>query len=215
MKDQTPPPLPEEIPPLPINTNKNGNQSHFICMLLLIVCAAAYFHFFNKQPTDSTPLPVPQENENQQEKGKQKYDRVFDGINEKVLLRDSFFGDFKKGKILKKTGTVDLERWGPQLEWAKKFGEGSPRDVLLEGVDTLHIKYDEVWKAEDIFDSPENKFKGEYDKYTLYWKSGMVQASTLEKFFLHDPSTEQPLHPASHKIISIFDREYILKKLSE
>lgn len=214
MKDQAPPPLPEENPPLPINTNKNGNQSHFISMLLLIVCTAAYFHFFNKQPTDTTSLPVPQETDNQQEKRKQTYDRVFDGINEKKLLRDSFFGDFKKGKKLKRAGSVNLKVWEPRLEWAKTLPP-SGRAVVLEGVYNLNIKYDEVWKAEDVFDAPENKFKGEYDKYTLYWKSGMAQASTLEKFYLGDPSTGQPLYPPSHKIVNIYDREFILKKLSE
>ena len=179
----------------------------------LIVIAVICIYQIRRYSNIPIAQPAIEHTENlPKEKRKQTYDRVFKDINEKVLLRDSYFGDFKKGKKIKRTGSVYLKRWSPQLEWAKKFGRG---DVLLEGVDTLHIKYDEVWKVEDVFDSPENKYKGQYDKYTLYWKRGMVQASTLEKYYLSDPSTGQPLYPPSHKIVSIFDREFILKKLSE
>jgi hypothetical protein len=137
-------------------------------------------------------------------------------LNEKALLKNSFFGDYTKANIEKKKGKSILQVWGPHIKYSRTLP--SPlKETMLEGVEKLQVEYDEIWKAEydSLFDSTEKKkFKGKFDRQTLYWKNNKIQADTLEKFYESDPSTGKKLSPPSLKVVNIYDRIYILNTLS-
>jgi hypothetical protein len=87
----------------------------------------------------------------------------------------------------------------------------------LAGVGELQVEYDEIWRADydSLFSAAEKKkWKGKFDKNTLYWKNNKIQAYTLEKFYLSDPSTGKKLPTPLHKVVNIYDRKSILDKLS-
>lgn len=126
-------------------------------------------------------------------------------MNEKAQLRDSFFGDFTKAKVEKKLGKTILQVWEPHIKYSKTLPP-SMSAVMLDGVEKLQVEYDEIWKV---------KTKGTSDKLSLYWRENKIQASTLEKIYLGDPSTGKKLAAPSHKLVNIYNRAYILNKLSE
>lgn len=126
-------------------------------------------------------------------------------MNEKAQLRDSFFGDFTKAKVEKKLGKTMLQVWEPHIKYSKTLPP-SMSAVMLDGVEKLQVEYDEIWKV---------KTKGTSDKLSLYWRKNKIQASTLEKIYLSDPSTGKKLAAPSHKLVNIYNRAYILNKLSE
>jgi hypothetical protein len=138
-------------------------------------------------------------------------------INEKAQLRDSFFGDFTKAKVQKKNGKCTLQVWTPYIQYSNTLPPAM-REVSLAGVRELQVEYDEIWRADydSLFTPAEKKkWKGQFDKNTLYWKNNKIQAYTLEKFYLGDPSTGKKLSASSHKIINIYNRKSVLDKLSE
>lgn len=125
-------------------------------------------------------------------------------MSEKSMLRDSFFGNYEKCKVIKKKGTINLKVWDQHIKYSRTLPEAMQR-IMLAGIENLPVEYDEIWKAEydSLFTPSERKkFKGKFDINTLYWKDNKIQASTLEKF--HNP----------HQIENIYDRAYILNKLS-
>lgn len=137
--------------------------------------------------------------------------------NEKTQLRNSFFGEYKKAKVIKKKGKSELQVWGPHIRYSTTLPHVA-RQVMLDGVEKLQVEYDEIWKAEydSLFTSAEKKkWKGQFDRNTLYWKDNKIQASTLEKFYSNDPSTGKKLTPPTHKLVNIYNRACILNKLSE
>lgn len=137
-------------------------------------------------------------------------------MNEKAQLQDSFFGDFTKAKIQKKIGKCKLQVWAPYIQYSNTLPPAM-KEVSLAGVRELQVEYDEVWKVDydSLFTAAEKKkWKGQFDKNTFYWKNNKVQAYTLEKFYLGDPSTGKKLPAPSHKIVNIYDRKSILDKLS-
>src|SRR5665647_238651 len=140
-------------------------------------------------------------------------------INEKNALKNSFFGNFKNGKIQKKSGTIILEVWGPYIQHVRKHIPQQVQNAVLSETKYLKIDYDEIWvweNDEGLSKEEKKKYKGQLDIYKLYWKYGKVQASTAEKLQYNvDPATGANLSTSSHKIIDIFDRDYILNKLKK
>jgi hypothetical protein len=137
-------------------------------------------------------------------------------MNEKAQLRDSFFGDFTKAKVQKKIGQCKLQVWPPYIQYNSTLPPAM-KEVSLAGVGELQVDYDEIWRAnsDSLFTVAEKKkWKGQFDKNTLYWKNNKIQAYTLEKFYLSDPSTGKKLPTPSHKVVNIYDRKSILDKLS-
>ncbi|MCK9392675.1 MAG: hypothetical protein M0Q01_14040 [Syntrophales bacterium] len=137
-------------------------------------------------------------------------------MNEKAQLRDSFFGDFTKAKIQKKMGKCKLQVWAPYVQYSNTL-PSAMKAVSLSGVGELQVEYDEIWRAnyDSLFTAVEKKkWKGQFDKNTIYWKNDKIQAYTLEKFYISDPSTGKKLPAPSHKVVNIYDRKSILDKLS-
>ena len=139
-------------------------------------------------------------------------------INERKALQDSYFGNFSNTKIQKKSGKIKLEVWNPWVQNVQKNFPPQFQGALLSGPQKLTVEYDEIWIAdndENLTESEKRKYKGQLDILKLYWKEGKVQASTVEKFYLGNPLTEEKLSPPAHKITDIQDRSFILKKLQE
>lgn len=120
-------------------------------------------------------------------------------INEKSKLLDSYFGDFRKAKKIKKTGKVTLRVWEPYIQYVRTLP--SLYQTLLEGVQKLNVEYDEIWISKEI------------DICKLYWNKNRVQAATVAKEYLGNPYTGQKLPKPSYKIIGIYNRYQILQKL--
>ena len=133
--------------------------------------------------------------------------------DEKAELKNSYYGNFNKGKIIKKKGKVDLSRWSPYTQHARKML--GPRGDL-EGLDSLLVEYDEIWVTvnDDGF-PPEMKsrLRGQFDITKLYWKDNRIQAQTLEKYFTGNPVTGEDLSNPGHRIVIINGRGQILNKL--
>ena len=139
-------------------------------------------------------------------------------INERKALQNSYFGNFSNTKIQKKSGKIKLEVWNPWVQNVQKNFPPQFQGALLSGPQKLTVEYDEIWIAENnenLTESEKRKYKGQLDILKLYWKEGKVQASTVEKFYLGNPLTEEKLSPPAHKITDIQDRSFILKKLRE
>jgi len=137
-------------------------------------------------------------------------------INEKAQLRDSFFGDFTKAKVQKKNGKCTLHVWAPYIQYSNTLPPAM-KEISLAGVRELQVEYDEIWRADyDSLFTPyeKKKWKGQFDKNTLYWKNNKIQVYTLEKYYLGNPSTGKNLPVPSHQVVNIYDRKSILDKLS-
>ena len=123
---------------------------------------------------------------------------------EKTQLRDSFFGDFTKAKVEQKVGKSKLQVWEPHIKYSNTL-HPLMKEVMLSGVEKLQVEYDEIWKI----------WESRLDRTTLYWKDNKVQACTVENFYLGDPSTGKKLSTPSFKVDNVYDRIFILNKLSE
>ena len=140
---------------------------------------------------------------------------AYSQISEKEQLRDSYFGTYTMAKVEKKKGRAILHVWGPYIHYSRALPPLA-LDVMLAGVETMQVEYDEIWKSEDdgMFTPAERKkWKGQLDRNTLYWKNNRIQACTLEKFYSEDPSTGEKLATPSYKVVNIYDRAYILDEL--
>lgn len=124
-------------------------------------------------------------------------------MNEKAQLRDSFFGDFTKAKVEKRMGKSTLQVWEPHIKYSNTLPP-LMKEVMLDGVEKLQVEYDEIWKI----------WKSQLDRTTLYWKNNKIQACTLEKFYLGDPLTGKKLSTPSYKVVNVYNKAYILNKLS-
>jgi hypothetical protein len=122
-------------------------------------------------------------------------------IDEKNLLQNSYFGNFKNPLIQKKSGEDILQIWGPYVQYTETL----PSFFLLEGSRNLHVVYDEIWIQE----------KEKEELHKLYWKNNQIQAATVEKYFFADPMSRKSLPRPSYEIINIYNREFILRKLQE
>jgi hypothetical protein len=128
---------------------------------------------------------------------------AYSQMNEKAQLRDSFFGDFTKAKIEKKMGKSTLQVWDTHIKYSNTLPP-LMKEVMLHGVEKLQVEYDEIWKI----------WKSQLDRTTLYWRDNKIQACTLEKFYLGDPSTGTKLSAPSYKVVNVYDRAYIMSKSS-
>lgn len=138
-------------------------------------------------------------------------------INEKNVLSNSYFGNFRNGKKEKVRGKITLKVWEPHILYSKNLPP-MMRNVMLEGIEKLEVDYDEIWtwiNDEGLTTAEKKKFKGQNDISKIYWKQNKVQACTIEKYYVGNPFTGQKFSKPSHKIWNIYDRDYILKKLSE
>jgi hypothetical protein len=126
-------------------------------------------------------------------------------IDERRLLRDSYFGDFRNATIQRESAATVLEVWQPYFQYRVSALPRAISKVLLEGSRELNVDYDEIWIWER---------KGS-DVSKLYWKHNEIQAATAAKYFLNDPLTGARLSPPSYQIINIYDRNFILEKLRE
>lgn len=139
-------------------------------------------------------------------------------IDEKTALKDSYFGNFKKAKIQKKSGTVKLEAWQPWIQHLKQNLSQQAESAILDGQQELTVSFDEVWVSEYdeyLKESDKKKYKGRLDISKLYWQKGKVQAYTIENYHVKDPVTGTNLSNPGHKISDIYDRIYILNKLNK
>jgi hypothetical protein len=130
-------------------------------------------------------------------------------------LNSSFFGDFHQAQKIRKPGKVALRVWEPHIKYSKTLPPAF-QAVMLDGVERLDIEYDEIWirECDEAFTPSERKkLRGQFDIIKMYWKQDKVQAATLEKLYVADPFTDEKLQKRSHKIVNIYDRNFILKKL--
>lgn len=136
------------------------------------------------------------------------------GIQEKdYLINSPVCGDFRKARIVKEPQKVSLKVWDSYLAYLDKLPQ-SARDSLPRGVTSLEVAGDEIWVAEqqDYFHLGQKK--GEPDLVKLYWRDGQVQALTVEKSFTADPVTWRRFSKPAYKLVAIFTREFILRKLA-
>lgn len=136
------------------------------------------------------------------------------GIDEKKVLKDSYFGNFSKCKVVKIKDSVTLELWRPAYEYRlknypKELYDTLEKDNLLK----LNIEYDEIWITENedgLTKKEKIKWKRQNDIMKLYWKDGKVQAYTLAKLYTSNPLTDEILLPPEHEITKIYGRSYII-----
>ena len=141
-------------------------------------------------------------------------------LHEKTILSNSYFGDFSNSKKEKIKGGKTLEVWQPHIQYSNTL-PAHMRDVLLEGTQKLDVDYDEIWtweNEEGLTPAEVERFKrftGKNNIYRLYWKQGMVQAATIEKYYTGNPYIGRKLSKPSHKIVRIYSRDFILDKVQE
>jgi hypothetical protein len=135
----------------------------------------------------------------------------------KIQKLDCFFWSFSPEKKIKKYGKASLKVWQPYIKYSKTLSPAF-QSVMLDGVERLEVDYDEIWiqQNDDSFTPIERKkYEGQFDIFKLYWKQDKVQAATVEKLYVADPFTGKKLKKPSHKIVNIYNRSLILKKLKE
>lgn len=136
--------------------------------------------------------------------------------NEKKVLLDSYWGDFSKAKIVKKSGKTQLAVYP---KW-RQYIESIP-EPLQAGVSSDYtvpsITYDEVWTAVDDFGytaEEKIKYKGQLNISELYWNKGKVQAYALKEIFISDPTTHEKLIKPEYKITKVYTRKSILDQIN-
>jgi hypothetical protein len=137
--------------------------------------------------------------------------------NEKAQLLKSSFGDFRQAKKVRKNGKTLLRVWEPQIKYINTLSPNLQR-VMFDGVENLNVEYDEEWTWENdegLTSAEKRKFRGKNDIHKLYWKRNAVQAGIIEKYYVSDPFTGNKLSKPSHKIWNIYNRAFILRKLSK
>jgi uncharacterized membrane protein YvbJ len=136
--------------------------------------------------------------------------------NEKEILIDAAYGDYRKAKKLKKSGKATLKVWQSYISHMDKhFGPAPYR------VESLNVEYDEIWEREytdfltpqEIRDARKKGKKFNLNK--LYWKNDKVQAFVLESPYIFDPYTGERFEKVKYKIIGIDTRETILDAIAK
>jgi hypothetical protein len=130
------------------------------------------------------------------------------------LLKSNSYGYFQKAKKIKKSGKQFLKIWEPQLRYVLTI---FPTFLTTSGgVEKLNVEYDEIWifeNTEGLTPSEKTIYKGRNDLTKLYWKNNKVQACSVEKWFISNPSTGENLSNPSNKIWNLIPRDSILKEL--
>jgi len=112
--------------------------------------------------------------------------------DEKAKLLNSFFGDYRLARRIKKSGKTILRKYDAYIQYANRVPIAAARNVMLEGLNELEVIYDEIWIDIDdhLFSEAEKKkYKGKFNINKLYWKDDKVQACTHERLFEGDPYT--------------------------
>lgn len=138
--------------------------------------------------------------------------------DEKAKLLNSYFGDFRLARRIKKSGKTLLKKYDSYIKYANTVRIDVARKVMLDGLNEIEVNYDEVWIDIDdhLFnESEKKKYKGTFNINKLYWKDNDVQAYTHERLFEGDPFTGIKFKKPSYKIIYIKDRDQILKEYSK
>lgn len=131
--------------------------------------------------------------------------------DEKAMLLDSAWGNFKKARMVRKTGTIILKVWPPHLEYQAMIRSGKCVRVATPDRE-LAVTFDEVWVAEDdehVSPSERRQKRGKLNHRKLFWQDGKVQCWTLEKYYAFDPVTKAKV--GKHQITQLADREEVLK----
>lgn len=197
-----------DLPALPPKKWYQTWKGFFLIMFILGIIVQA----IEEKPdtTDSTPKGAPVQSSSSSNKA------LNVNIDEKKALQDSYFGNFKNAKIIKKSGSIKLEVWQPWIQHVRQSFPSQVQNSLLIGPEKLTVTFDEIWKTENdenLTGSEKRQYKGQLDILTLYWKGDKVQASTVEKYYTGNPLTGSNLSTPAHKITDISDRQYILKNI--
>ena len=138
--------------------------------------------------------------------------------DEKGKLLNSFFGDYRLARRIKKPGKTILHKYDAYIQYANRVPIAVARNVMLKGLNELEVTYDEIWIDIDdhLFSEAEKiKDKGKFNINKLYWNDNKVQACTHERLFEGDPYTGIKFKKPSYKIIYIYNREQILEEYSK
>jgi hypothetical protein len=201
-----------ELPPVPL---KKVYISWKWLLLLLFVFGIFAYEF--QEHTSSTAKNISTSSSHPKradEKTAKNSNSERKTINEKKALLNSYFGDFRDGKIEKKSGKIILKLWEPWIQHVKK----NFPSLLLDNAQNLVVEYDEIWiweYEEFLTESEKQESKGQLDIYKLYWRDNKVQAATVERYYIANPVTGEKLQRPSHKIVHIYDRTHILQKIRE
>ena len=136
------------------NAKRQGHVNRYSPVVILggsfivaLIIMAIYGSFF--EPPKASSPSTPQKNAAKQEISTTANSQM----QEKAQLRDSYFGDFIKAKIEKKTGKSKLQVWEPHIKYSNTLLP-LMKETMLSGVEKLEVEYDEVWKVwEDRLDS--------------------------------------------------------------
>jgi len=138
--------------------------------------------------------------------------------DEKAKLLNSYFGDFRLARRIKKPGKTVLKKYDSYIKYANTVRIEVARNVMLKGINELEVNYDEIWVDIDdhgLSPAEKKKFKGTFNINKIYWKDNKVQACTHERLFEGDPFTGMKFNKPTYKIVYIYDRDKILQEYSK
>jgi hypothetical protein len=156
-----------------INTTTTG----FLLFLLL-----SYGYGMAEKPSYYAP-PTPPLDKTKMDKVKNDYEKKASKSNykpesdEKAKLLNSFFGDYRLARRVKKSGNTILHKYDAYIQYANRVPIAVARNVMLKGVNELEITYDEIWIDIDdhLFSEAEKKKdKGKFNINKLYWNDNKV-----------------------------------------
>jgi hypothetical protein len=137
---------------------------------------------------------------------------------EKAKLLNSYFGDFRLARRIKKSEKIILTKYDSYIKYANRLSIDVAKKVMLDGLNELEVNYDEIWiDVDDHLFTPEEKkrLKGKFNINKLYWKDNQIQAYSHERLFEGDPYTGKKFNKPSFKIIYIKNRDQILQEYSK
>ena len=195
----------------------NLKIKHIVFFFFFMVLIQKYGLCENAPPTP--PLDMKKMN-----KVKDDYEKKASKSNykpesdEKAKLLNSYFGDFRLARRIKKSGKTVLKKYDSYIKYANTVRIEIAKNVMLKGINELEVNYDEIWiDIDDHGFTPGEKIKynGTFNINKLYWKDNKIQASTHEKSFEGDPFTGKKFSKPTYKIIYIYDRDRILQEYSK
>ncbi len=137
---------------------------------------------------------------------------------EQPLLLKTNLGDFSAATRIQTKSTVQLKVWEPVIQMVKRNYDEPFQKAFLVGPEQLEVEHDEIWRMEGdsgVSSAEKERYKGMFDIVSLYWKDGLIQAYTVERFYCTNPATGDRLTPGTHKLAELRDRQNILAKIKE
>ncbi len=139
-------------------------------------------------------------------------------IQEKPLFVNSpVLGDFSQAQKIQEKKTASLKVWPTFLEYAAKAGPAA-RGRLPKGQEALEVAYDEVWVAQgqgyQAF-GQKQVHNGQPDRASLYWRDGLLQAYTLERYYTGDPLSYERLDQPGYRVVLILDRQELQPEIAK